>query len=364
MRDAWNAPEGVPTGWRPAPGIGGMGPRSGDTPGPTKRRALLTCAAANDDEDLGSLFNLRAAADKRPRKDRQTVKADCATADSAAVELEASESACSVAKKEKEFAWMDSEDEEERGSGEQDDGKHNADSKPCEGSRDGGDEEHSLENAEVTAKMLDGVSSFGRMMMLAPSLQRWLRGGRRNPEDIMAACRALERTRFFDGDILEELYSVLRRMLRNDKLDAAQTNDAIQCLKTLNAYDKGVFSAVAKSFKTKTGTMEATMRNIWLEVFKGFGHDVEKDFLQVLEVPPVPTTSPSYRKVRCWHHSRGTCVLDAACTFSHDHRAPLSLADGGKEDTWRCKTTVMTQNQKTMGCGEYGLGPLRTKGLT
>jgi len=138
----------------------------------------------------------------------------------------------------------------------------------------------------------------------------------------------------------------------------AQTHDAILCLKTLNAYDKSIFSAVAKAFKAKTGSMDAAMRNIWLEIFKSFGHDLEKDFLQLLEVPPVPPTMPSYRKVRCWHHSRGLCVLDSACTFSHDQRAPLSLVEGGREDWWRSKSVMMTQNQKSLGDGAYGLGPL------
>merc|ERR1719401_2595741 len=111
----------------------------------------------------------------------------------------------------------------------------------------------------------------------------------------------------------------------------------------------------SRSFRAKTGTIDPVTRSSWLEVFKGFGHEYEKDFLQLLEVPPLPPISPSFRKVRCWHHSRGTCTLEGACTFSHDSRAPLSLADGGNEDWWRSKPLVMTQNQKTMGHGVYGL---------
>mmetsp|Transcript_105709 Transcript_105709/g.329463 ORF Transcript_105709/g.329463 Transcript_105709/m.329463 type:complete len:367 (+) Transcript_105709:211-1311(+) len=258
-------------------------------------------------------------------------------------------SAPSAGKKKKEFAWMDSESEE----GGDDDAAPAA-----EEQEEAAEEKKADDEPEVTAAALDEVQSFGRMMLLAPSLQKWLQSSRRSSSEVVSACRALARTKFFDADIIEEVYSALRRLLRGDRLEVAETHDAIICLHTLNAYDKGVFSAVAKAFKAKTASMDAGIRSAWLEIFKGFGHDLEKDFLQLLEVPAVPPTMPSYRKVRCWHHSRGLCVLDSACTFSHDQRAPLSLGEGGREDWWRSKSVMMTQNQKTLGDGAYGLGPL------
>jgi len=207
----------------------------------------------------------------------------------------------------------------------------------------------------VTVDALDEVHSFGRMMLLAPALRKWLQSSATGPAEVMAVCRALARTKFFDGDILDDLYMVLRRLLQADSLDFAQTDDAIRCFRTLNAYDRSFFSAVARAFKGKTQEIPATIRNTWLEAYKGFGHLVESDFLQLLEVPPLLTNNPSYRRVRCWHYSRGLCLLEALCTFSHDPRAPLSLADGGNEDWWRSKPLVMTQNQKTLGHGVYGL---------
>mmetsp|Transcript_8841 Transcript_8841/g.20782 ORF Transcript_8841/g.20782 Transcript_8841/m.20782 type:complete len:337 (-) Transcript_8841:35-1045(-) len=306
----------------------------------TKRKSTVTCAAANDDEDLGRLFEAKVG---RTKENEAEGKKACAELPDEAEK--GSGKRGSARRRKKEFAWMDS-DEGEESSG---------DKLGAEERSEGACEDHGScdeEELEVSAEVLDQVQSFGRMMLLAPCLQKWLQGGRRSPGDVVAACRALARTKFFDAEIIEDIYSVLR------KLDMVQTNDAILCLKTLNAYDKGVFSAVAKAFKGKTGSMEQTMRNVWLEIFKGFGHDLEKDFIQLLEVPPVPPTMPGYRKVRCWHHSRGLCVLDSACTFSHDSRAPLSLGEGGREDWWRSKSVMMTQNQKTLGDGAYGLGPL------
>jgi len=39
----------------------------------------------------------------------------------------------------------------------------------------------------------------------------------------------------------------------------------------------------------------------------------------------------------------------------------MSLADGGKEDWWKTKSVIMTQNQKSMGFGVYGYGQLGQK---
>lgn len=301
----------------------------------TKRKTPARRAESDSEEDQDRGVDSASAREKRPRPDTLEEGAKAAGPASGA------------RRRRKAFAWMDSESGEDAGEG----SAEREEEAEEEARRDGCD-------LEVSAEALDEVQSFGRMMMLAPNLQKWLQSGRRGPADVVAACRALARTKFFDGDILEDLYSALRKLLRGDRLDISQTNDAIVCLKTLNAYDREVFSAVAKAFKAKTGAMDSTTRSTWLEIFKGFGHGAEGDFLQLLEVPPLPQTAPGYRKLRCWHHSRGRCSLDSSCTFSHDSRAPLSLGEGGREDWWRSKSVMMTQNQKTLGDGAYGLGPL------
>lgn len=293
-----------------------------------ERKAKVKCAAANDEEDFGGLFEL-----KEKRTSVDTASSDvCAPMPT-------------QGDKKKEFEWMDSDDEvkEEICEVNGDDEKGD----------EGGDidEENSM---EVSVETLDAVQSFGRMMLLAPSLQKRLRSGSMPPADVTAACRALARTKFFDCDIFQDLYTCLQKLLSEDTLDGAQTHDAILCLKALNAYDREVFSSVARAFRAKTRAMDVGMRQSWLEVFKGFAHAADADFLQLLEVPPLVPTNPSFRKIRCFHHSRGTCVLEALCTFSHDSRAPLSLADGCSEDWWRSKPLVMTQNQKTLGFGVYG----------
>lgn len=297
-----------------------------------RQKAVVKCAAANDEEDLAGLSGTKAAAATQP-----TITEDGVEGAIAQINGE---------RREKEFAWMDSEDEANE---EPDRNREAEDEEQAE------QQQPQEEEEEVNADTLDLVQSFGRMMTLAPSLQKRLGSGIFGAADVLAACRALSRTKFFDAELLEGLCTELRKLLQHNLVDEVQVNDAIQCFKSLNAYNSGIFSVVAQAFKFKTRAMDAGIRSAWLDIFREFGHDSEKDFLQLLEVPALPPTDPRYRKVRCWHHSRGSCALESLCTFSHDERAPVSLVDVGNEDWWRTKPLVMTQNQKTLGHGVYGL---------
>eukprot|EP00439_Symbiodinium_sp_Y106_P068814 s52_g11.t1 len=174
-----------------------------------------------------------------------------------------------------------------------------------------------------------------------------------SPENVAAACRAMARTKFFDGDILRDLNDVLKRLLQRDQLSSAQVNDALQCLWEINAYDQNVLSAIASTFKGKLASLEPIYRQTWREIFEGFKHDRDKDFRQLLETPPLTAASPGYQKIRCFHHSKGFCAVgDKACTYSHDPRAPLTLEMFSVP--MRASPLVMTQNQYTMGRTIYG----------
>merc|ERR1711924_116760 len=97
---------------------------------------------------------------------------------------------------------------------------------------------------------------------------------------------------------------------------------------------------------------------------KGFDYKQDLEFVQLLEVPPLPSTSPSYKRVRCAFFAKGSCASDAACTFAHDMRAPPSLVDAAKEDVWRTKSVAITQDQARpdRGGGAYGGGQNRLVG--
>lgn len=89
-------------------------------------------------------------------------------------------------------------------------------------------------------------------------------------------------------------------------------------------------------------------------IFKAFRHNEEKDFLQLLEVPPLAITSAGYKKLRCKHFAAGGCLLASGCTFAHDMQAPMSV-DQLNGVGMQFKPVVMTANQESMGRGTYGV---------
>lgn len=309
-----------------------------------KRKATARCAAANDDEALDELFDspptsaivAPGRADSNAKRQKEAPLTDGSEVAAAARDGAAPGSA---KKKEKEFAWMDSDDDEADPEEELE--------KMAEVAK-----EDNVEDGEATSERLDAVQSFGRMILLAPAIQKRLRSEEMASEDVVAACRAMARTKFFDGEILADLSDVLQKMLLSAKLDVLQTNDVIQCLWTLNAYEKSVFTAIATAFQGRTMLMEASMRKEWLQIFNKFGHAHEEEFIQLLDVPQELPMSPHFRKIRCQYFAQGSCAFGEACSFLHDMHAPLSLNFGS--DFISGKQTVMTANQESLGCTQYG----------
>jgi len=183
-----------------------------------------------------------------------------------------------------------------------------------------------------------------------------LKSGKVDADNLAAAYRAIAREKFFDGDLLENLNDTLCKSVRGGKCTDALGADAIECLTSLNAYDKNVFSVIARFFKPKLPTLDAGLRSRWLQSFQRFGHNVEKDFIQMLEVAPLMPTHPGYRQMQCRHHAQGSCALGAACTFSHDPRALPMLVNPDKGIN-RPPSVVLTQCQLLQGRGAYTTSP-------
>jgi len=236
-------------------------------------------------------------------------------------------------KKEKEFAWMDSESDGE-----------SSDEKPTQES-----------DEDVTAEKLDKVDSFGGMMRIHESLHKKLKKRMLLPADLAAACRASARSKFFDGELLDDLYAALLELINRGNITVDQTTDMMICSKALNYYNKEVFSAVAKAFKRKVASLSSSTRGTWFEAMQSLGHKSDIGFLQILERPPLMPTDPKFRSVRCLFFEKGICEAGSSCTYAHSNSAPFSLEDLNKEDAWRKRETkgqvLMTHNFVTYNKG-------------
>lgn len=291
-----------------------------------KRKTTVRCAAANDEDDLGALFD---EAEERKSKSAKHSQSDACEADEALL------AEVKPKRKEKAFAWMDSDDEDQDGDDEV---------APNEG-------EKKEAREQISESTLDSVQSFGRMMLLVPELQKRLRSGDLSGLEMAAACRAIGRTKFFDGDLLEVLYPTLQQMLRHGKIDLQHVQDVVSCLWTINAYDKGVFCALAACSRSVVGKLSRDTREQFFSICKAFRHEEDQDFLQMLETPPLEITSLGYKKLRCKHFAAGGCLLANGCTFAHDMKAPLAVDElnGGLMQMKDIKRVVMTANQESMG---------------
>eukprot|EP00931_Biecheleriopsis_adriatica_P018055 TRINITY_DN1273_c0_g1_i1.p1 TRINITY_DN1273_c0_g1~~TRINITY_DN1273_c0_g1_i1.p1 ORF type:complete len:324 (-),score=74.18 TRINITY_DN1273_c0_g1_i1:17-988(-) len=313
-----------------------------------KRGAL--CAAAQEDGDSSDENSMvvKPPSKKKPKvllKKAADVSrsADSAEATNDRQEGRRESSSSEPKKKEKEFAWMDSDEDDDK---EEAKATGSSDAKRQEkGDRSGSEDE----NADVTASTMDSVETFGRMMVLAPALLKKI--PRMMPEDVAAACRALARTKFFDGDVIRVLHSSLRRLLQRDRLTVEQTHDVLTCLGSLNAYDQGVFREAARVMKVKTSNIDLVVRQTWLEIYKAFKHSGDADFYQLLEVPHMTALNPGYKRLRCAHFTRGHCAVGENCSWAHDMRAPVEMENAYIKPVSK---VMMTQTQSNMGKHIYG----------
>lgn len=310
----------------------------------------LVCAAAQEDDDGDSDNEMVVKPPSKKRKDVAKPPDKAEAVEQTKVndsEVTQAPSESRKPKKEKEFAWMDS-DEEEQG----EDAEKTEPEKPVDSPKKTEDASGSEdENADVSAATLDSVQTFGRMMVLSPALLKKI--PRMLPEDVAAACRALARTKFFDGDINRVLYGVLKRLLLRDRLTVEQADDVLKCFASLNVYDESVFSAIARQMKVRTASIDQALRTQWYDIYKGFNHSGDKDFYQLLEVPHLTAISPAYKRLRCFHNQNGNCAVGDACTYSHDPRAPIELESSFVRPVSK---VMMTQTQSNMGRDVYG-GP-------
>lgn len=240
-------------------------------------------------------------------------------------------------RREKEFAWMDSEDE----SG----GEAGSDASPSSPSRKvarpSGEDGDDKAQAEAVNVKLEEVQTFAAFVRITPALTRDV--ANLSADQLAALCATAARLRYFDGDLFREVYKALVRHFAGGEVDSRAATDIAQHLADLNAYDEQVFSAAIASMAPRIEQLHKELRLRWLSILEQVRHTSSPSFVEALRSAPVlediPVTISSGGRMPCRHYSRGFCSLGRGCTFSHDAGlVPLPMVS----------PTVLTQMQSSM----------------
>eukprot|EP00927_Polykrikos_kofoidii_P003580 TRINITY_DN11435_c0_g1_i1.p1 TRINITY_DN11435_c0_g1~~TRINITY_DN11435_c0_g1_i1.p1 ORF type:complete len:514 (-),score=92.76 TRINITY_DN11435_c0_g1_i1:72-1403(-) len=241
-------------------------------------------------------------------------------------------------RREKAFAWMDSEDES--GSGEDGgvcaegsapaaDATRNEDA-AIEGdtSKGGGDgvgdaspnEEHDDDAKLPAPSRIEEVRTFGEFVRFAPVLMRAV--DCLETAQLAAVCSTAVRLKYFDADLFRVVYKALVRKFVANEVDGKTATDIAQHLADLNAYDDRVFSAAIASLEPRIQHLSKEQRLRWLTILEQVGHRGSPAFVEALRLAPLvedmPVAATVSGKIQCRHFAKGFCVLGRSCTFAHE----------------------------------------------
>jgi len=167
-------------------------------------------------------------------------------------------------KRKREYAWMDSGDEEASSACEEGDSDDLSVQRPAEPIR------------------LSEVTTLGQMLQMVPQLRRRL--FTMPPAELVQVIIAASRIRFYDGDFFEKLLPEVRTRLsrRSASFTAREMVECTAGLQELNAYDAVIFSQVARALRHRIGELDTVQRRRLMAVFKMSNHQGDADFMGLL----------------------------------------------------------------------------------
>eukprot|EP00930_Biecheleria_cincta_P050650 TRINITY_DN35835_c0_g1_i1.p1 TRINITY_DN35835_c0_g1~~TRINITY_DN35835_c0_g1_i1.p1 ORF type:complete len:319 (-),score=53.18 TRINITY_DN35835_c0_g1_i1:84-1040(-) len=178
----------------------------------------------------------------------------------------------------KEFAWMDSEDDES--GGERASGSAEAPHSPKRGDdsekRGASDPDESIPASEI--------QSFGQMIKMAPKFQSKLKT-MQMPE-LAAVCQAAARVKFYDSGFFESVTAAAKRHLSGkgrQKQKPADIVDILDGLAGINACDKPLFELMVQALEDcPQDQIDASLRKRILKAVTASGHKSEHEWLKSL----------------------------------------------------------------------------------
>eukprot|EP00928_Gymnodinium_smaydae_P093762 TRINITY_DN7806_c1_g3_i1.p1 TRINITY_DN7806_c1_g3~~TRINITY_DN7806_c1_g3_i1.p1 ORF type:complete len:368 (+),score=94.34 TRINITY_DN7806_c1_g3_i1:93-1106(+) len=239
----------------------------------SRRRAA---AAADEDED------------EEPKRRGGSASADAGAKSSSAGASGsgggggAGSSSGGTQRKEKRYAWMDSDDSGNESNG----SSHERSRSPARGnsSKKSGadaDEEDGLPPLPASAA---GVRSFSEMVRMAPELQR--KAHRMKTAELSDVCAAAARVKFYDRDLLEAVTAQLRQRLRSrdDGLGPETLILVLSSLADLNAYDQRLFASAAKTLEASIDRLDTDQTCQLLNSFRAVKHAGDEEFVSALQL--------------------------------------------------------------------------------
>eukprot|EP00747_Dinoflagellata_sp_TGD_P166107 gnl/TRDRNA2_/TRDRNA2_188381_c0_seq1.p1 gnl/TRDRNA2_/TRDRNA2_188381_c0~~gnl/TRDRNA2_/TRDRNA2_188381_c0_seq1.p1 ORF type:complete len:272 (-),score=44.63 gnl/TRDRNA2_/TRDRNA2_188381_c0_seq1:100-915(-) len=213
-------------------------------------------------------------------------------------------------KKDKAFAWMDS-----------------------------GDESESESKNAPKPVPLDKVERIGQMAQLAPSLEKRLKRGEVRERELCEIAAALNRSKFFDGGLFEQLSKELERAFRKRRLGHQDAMKVLCWLAEMNAYNAEMFSAACAVLEPELSSFPEPEQRRVEAALKGVNH-LSQSFASALK-----GARRVDKREACPLFWKGQCKWGPKCKLSHDQDNFESTVQDGR---WQAANSLKNKTQGFM----------------
>jgi len=128
------------------------------------------------------------------------------------------------------------------------------------------------------------VISFSDFVRHCDQLKKLI--GTAPASDLVLLCRNMAQAKYYDGDLMSEVWRSLRSQIQAGQLVLADIADVVASLRDLNAYDQAVFRAAAAAVTPQVPAMSQEQRKFWLDTYKDLKHEGDEEFARVLSKGP------------------------------------------------------------------------------
>mmetsp|Transcript_39262 Transcript_39262/g.108198 ORF Transcript_39262/g.108198 Transcript_39262/m.108198 type:complete len:310 (-) Transcript_39262:34-963(-) len=145
---------------------------------------------------------------------------------------------------------------------------------------------HAEEHAEAPDLAVSDVTSFSDFVRHSEQLVKLVRS--MTMPDLVVLCKNMAHAKYYDGDLMSEVWRALRSHIPRGQYGLAEITDVVISLKDLNAYDQGVFNAVAIVVLPKMPFVSREQRQLLADAYQDLRHQGDDDFIKALSKVPLP----------------------------------------------------------------------------